>query len=118
MRVIEAAQRGRIKVVPDGSGGVTIEGRRDDVVRIEKAVAKRERRNAKRLDLQEVEARRAAKAMGLGFVRGPIPFLTQDRMEALAQPENMSVLLDTKDWPVRIIDTRPGTVRSTIVQSS
>lgn len=49
MRVIEAARRGRIKVVQDGKGGVTIEGRRGDVVRIQKAVEKRERKNAKRL---------------------------------------------------------------------
>ena len=34
MRVLEAARRGRIRLVPDGKGGMMVEGRRRDVVAI------------------------------------------------------------------------------------
>lgn len=49
MTVDEAAGRGRIKIIPDGKGGVHIEGRRADVERIAAAVNKRVLRNARRL---------------------------------------------------------------------
>lgn len=49
MRLMEAAQRGKIKIIPDGKGGVVVEGKRRDVQTIANAVQKREHRNAKRL---------------------------------------------------------------------
>ena len=53
MRVLEAARRGRIRLVPDDKGGMMVEGRRRDVASIAAAVKKRERKAAKRAKLAD-----------------------------------------------------------------
>lgn len=49
MRVVDAAAKGRIKIELMPDGGADIIGRRSDVLRIAKAVSKRQAKDAKRL---------------------------------------------------------------------